>query len=96
MSIDLLPKNEVLGRMDELIAEVEQARRETSTEGTHIRYPDSAAHFGQVIRHLEAIRTCIQHRQEHGMRSLPTYQPYQHSTLCSVPDDKEKIKRLYE
>ena len=94
--IELLPKHEVLGRMDELISEMEQAQREICTEDPHIRYPDSAMHFGQIIRHLEAIRTCIKHRQEHGVRSLPAYQLHQHSTLCSVLDDKEEIKRLYE
>lgn len=45
-STDLLPKKDVLDRMDDLIDDMEQAHYEICKADPHIRYPDSAVHFG--------------------------------------------------
>jgi hypothetical protein len=92
---DLIPEEDVIDRMDDLIDEVEQARYEICLADVHRRYPDSSLHFGQIIAHLEAIKSFIEHRQAHGTDGLSTYSLYQHSTLRSVLDDEDEIERLY-
>lgn len=93
---DMLPEEDILGRMDDLIDEVEQARYEICLADPHTRYPDSSMHFAQIAEHLRAIKSFIAHRQQHGTDGLSTYSLYQHATLRSVLDDENKIEQLYE
>lgn len=92
---DLLAEDDIGDRMDAIIDDVEQAQYEICLADPHIRYPDSAMHFGQIVEHLKAIKSFIQARQAHDT-GLSAHLLYQHSTLCTVLDDEDKIKQLYE
>ena len=93
---DLLAEEDVIGRIDDLIDEIEEARYEICLADPHTRYPDSSMHFGQITEHLKAIKFFIQYRQRYGTNGLSTYSLYQHSTLCTVLEDEDVIERLYE
>ena len=95
-SEDLLAEDEVLDRMNDLIEELEQAQYEICIADPHIRYPDSAIHFGQVIDHMKAIKTFIQARQERDVDDWPLHTLYRHATLSAVLDDEDKIEQLYD